>query len=213
MKAEHSFHGSRSTRKTCSFPARIREANSSADSHEQETLFTLAASRDASSNLTHPQPSITVQSPYLSPVRIPHLTQTQPPITVPSPYLSSVRFPYLSHTQPLTVILRGAPFAPRRTSTAALRDTSARNPCPLESAAKSTGTTAEQFDAQQWVRCRSGSLNTPQSKPECLVKSLQMNALECSCDNSTWHRVCNHNSRVVSVWNCSPSPAERSQAN
>ncbi len=80
-----------------------------------------------------------------------------------------------------------------------------------ENTSKFTAISVEEFSTFKWVRCRTGAQIATQVNLRCMNKALIISLLEAFCDNNTWHWVCNHNSRIVSVCGCSPSPAERNQ--
>lgn len=100
----------------------------------------------------------------------------------------------------------------RRISAESLRKRSNMRPPAPKSTPNSPSPTAEEFTTSRWVRSRSTAQRAAEAKAAIHIKSKGINHLESLCDQSTWHWVCYHNRRNVSVGKCSPTPPERRHA-
>jgi hypothetical protein len=78
--------------------------------------------------------------------------------------------------------------------------------------AKFSAMGAEEFSTPVWVRCRSRARKANCIPGHTFGKPQEFKELENSCDSHTWHRVCNHNSRIVPIWNRISTLTGRRQA-
>jgi hypothetical protein len=115
-------------------------------------------------------------------------------------------------TIPSIVTKKAAPSIPRRISTQPLRKRLSGSNLAPKNAAEFFFTAAEEFSTSRWVRYRSEARRGHPITLQSWTKYQEINLLQSSCDQSTWHWVCNHNGQPVSLWNRSPLQAERSQA-
>lgn len=88
-------------------------------------------------------------------------------------------------------------------------DDNSANPAALEHHAKRDAVGAEEFSTLYWVRCRRESEDTAQAEAESVGKSIGMIKLQKTCDEFTWHRVCNHNQWIVPIRGTRPIPVQR----
>ena len=79
----------------------------------------------------------------------------------------------------------------------------------LEHHAKLGAVGAEEFSTLYWVRCRRESTDTAQTKVEVVGKSIGIIKLQKTCDEFTWHWVCNHNQWIVPIRGTRTIPVQR----